>query len=308
MSSNLIDLLSLRDLPRGSAEAVLAAATSSVAPAAQLGPPLRLSDAEEKAMASLLVEVKQRLQLFDIEQTRETNAKITDFLTSTLLNTALRNADVAPIRERLGEAGQLRTDLYRVEFPPDKEETIKSLGVSTEQVIQIVKSPQRVQHLRNTISNVPTPETIPNISLYASTNASKREKDLRTLLVLTMRTHDRQVVWDVLVLYHSEFAFVPSDPVDILRAFVGKYGLDIRVAGSDARKLFLNEQVPIISESPSTELISIPKGQSRRGYLRAFARREDELVIIGIAFGVNVDEYFASLSKHGISARLSHRG
>jgi len=300
MPSSLTDFTSLRALPAASRELVLAAASSSLAQETS-GPPLRLSPVEQSAESALLEEARSFLNIPDAEDSREVQNRVAAYLSETLLRSALTGVDVTPVRRRLGRLGELRPDLYEISFAQGRDSQITmNLGVSREDVIGFVKQPQAVQHLRSLIENEADAEVAPDMSFYAVTPIPRRPKDLRTLVIMTTRKDDRQIIWDVLALYHSEFGSLPSEPIDLLQAFLTKYGVDVRVGQSEPRKLFLFERVQALPGQPPSAQVSASFGPFS-GEFRSFLRLYPNFAIISVVFGVNETRYLDTLRRHGLS-------
>ena len=140
-------LNSLSRLEPEFAEVVLSCVTLSLVPKPgieyEVGFSEILGDVEEQVLG----ETRQRLKLSASDTSDQARIKVLELLSKEMSNSVLGRADEALIKARLGQRGDLRSDLYEVKFEDPYHKEFVKLGTRPLHVEQAIHRPDDVEHL-----------------------------------------------------------------------------------------------------------------------------------------------------------------
>jgi hypothetical protein len=125
------------------------------------------------------------------------------------------------------------------------------------------------------------------------------------LLVQTRREGDLQTVVSAWRVYHEDVDLHSvTKPIELLRAFVDKYGIEFSIADdSRKRKFVLYENIPI-AQDRTTEVFKLPQPEKRAfEWCNVFRRSKGELEI-AVAYAIDVTRYAEDLRRHGVTVNL----
>jgi hypothetical protein len=147
--------------------------------------------------AVVLEEVLRNLRLSRSELTAANRPVILEELYTQTLSNALTEERVSAARQRLGMSGDLRPDLYKLEFP-DSFSLFEQLGTRRAHVQAAISSPDKVQHL---LPERIRPDDTAFVSLFLKRIESSG-RDSFFLLIQTRRSQDTQIVGPSCRLYY----------------------------------------------------------------------------------------------------------
>jgi hypothetical protein len=287
-------LKTLKDLDPKDAEKFLSEVTQKLLPNPGIDSE---SDRFSELGSQVLEEVYTRLELDKSDSSQWARHKLLKFLVDEMSRYALKDANLQNLKERLGQLGYLRSDLYRIQYKGSWAETEKQ-GIRRSHVEEAVHKPDATEHL--------LPERIqqrgnPLISLFMK-NATSSRGDRFTLLVQATRIADVQRIDNVWRVYHSDVDLSSiREPLKILRAFVDVYGVSFKVGKSLSSKFFLYEAVPILDKRNKNSVIQIDNVQEANLIASTLFRISSlHVVEIAIAYIIDVKKYFKDLRKHGV--------
>ncbi len=255
---------------------------------------VELSEAEK----ALLEEIRTQLELDAGDNSSGSQTQILQTL-HTEMSAPLREhperAEAA--RARLGHLGILPERLYRIRFGDQFRESEK-FGIRRSHVEEAIGHPDHAQHI--------LPESIrsgehPAVSLFTKTVQGQRSYDTFTLLVTATRENAVQRVDLAWRVYHSDVTISQAyEPLNVLRAFVEKYGIECRVGSSAPAKFFCYEAFPLLPSqramNPITSISSTEKG------LASFLYRVSPLGVLEVALAYTIDltQYGDDLRQHNV--------
>jgi hypothetical protein len=245
---------------------------------------------------ALLEEINKRLGIEGIAKTPEAKARLFQFVANELVSVATDTAHLREARERIGQKGWLRPGLYEVKFAQPFTHSA-TFGVRRSHVEQALSNPDAIEHLFPEKKGLV--EVAP-LSLIAKRIDVGKNKDSFFLLVVARRQGfvlTVQMAWRV---YPEDVAVrAGTTPLEMLRAFVEKYGLVQRIAGKEA-KFFDYMAIPW-GESDKHELtIEVLRPDNRPIHQLQMIRPlpQKQMVEIGLCLAIDDDKYRADLAQH----------
>jgi hypothetical protein len=204
-------------------------------------------------------------------------------------------------RARLGQQGLLSSNLYQIQFHQTFVEAEKR-GIRKAHVEQAIHQPDSLQHV---LPEKIRSEDFPAISVYAKHHGTSHSTDRFTLLVPTLRRGATQIVSAAWRVYHSDVDLADAhEPLDVLRAFVGTYGINFRVGNSPLRKFFFYEAFPLMPGGQRTDITRIEAANPLDVASMSFLRVSSLGVIeVAIAYVIDRPPYINDLRKHGVQFR-----
>jgi hypothetical protein len=231
--------------------------------------------------------------------------KIYQLLSAEMSEIGLAGADVSHIRAKVGQRGELRPELYEIQFS-NKFADSEHFGVRKNHVIEALRKPDYVEHFD------PNPDPSEEkpfkpISLYTVTHNKLSNRDRFTLLARTIRNGYIQKVVEAWRVYHTDVDLSEKKlPIDIFKAFIDKYGVFLK-AGEQISKLFIYQHVQFdFEDDPRISLLNLigpafPQEHGAvTGALDIKKSRLHNKIIIGMAYAIDVNMYAADLRKHGV--------
>lgn len=292
----------LKQLDAAAAEDILTHATLSLLPDPGIEGKSGLGGGDPSLADRVLGEVRRRLHLASDDVSSPAKARILDYLTNEMSTYALRNANLNEIRARLGRRGVLPAGEYRIEFTEYFRTRQSSSAVPRSEILETIRYPDYTQHIQ--------PERVfktqgEAITLLVKASSGGQISDPSLLLVHTLRRDDHLRVWVAWRIFPSEVALQGAQsPVDLLKAFVDKYGVWFQVVGGAPTKLILDDPVLIRPERipPDMEVldpVDLPRGSHAEA---TWMLNPVGLDIVGVffAYAINLTQYFSDLRKHGV--------
>lgn len=237
-------------------------------------------------------EIIKSLNLKGIDQFHELKAKLLAFVGNEIRALALESKDISKARKRLGQKGMLSPKAYQVKFAQEFFKFCIPLGVTKNEVVQSIGSPDMFEHFLPEIEDCPEA-----ISLY--TKMFKNGADPYTLMVDSRRVGDELNVHFAARVYHSDVDLLAvNSAMDILQAFTDKYGWEITL-GSQKGKLIKNF---ILNGAKFFQIETMHPVGKKTVYRYSFRRLTDDRIEFSIAYGVDIDLYAEALRSHGVAA------
>jgi len=92
-----------------------------------------------------------------------------------------------------------------------------------------------------------------------------------------------------------------ADPLDVLRAFVDRYGLTFTVgADPQERKFILYETIPLPKDA-QTDLLKLHNKAGQKFEASNLFRVRDGVAEVAIVYAIDIDRYAEDLRKHGVN-------
>jgi hypothetical protein len=299
-------LLSLEHLSSADARKLLLAAVWALLPHTEDDAPP--PPVVEERLHALRQEISERAGIHDPPTTAEI-AAILKLVADEMYDLSLRGIDQDRVRRSVGQRGLLRPDLYRLRFGEEFDQLTGPLsGVTKPVVVEVLTSPDQVQHLLTT----PKPGNQPAISWYAKVFAEGGQ-DRYTLLTETTRRGDEQAVGHVWRVYHSDVVLREAvSPLEVLERFVDVYGLLFRVPNErDAKKLRLYGAFTIPGAPFRGPLnvrrffrVSAPPDQA---FVGTSNYHVSDLGVLqyAVAYFIDASRYQRDLVRHGVASVLA---
>lgn len=304
MSSSGNHLRFLDSLTPLDAQAALSAATSSLLPDPGVAKEVKLA-ADADVVARVLRESRLALGIEEGSFSAESRSQLLEFLSDRLIDRVLTNADETQIKNRLGDSGDLRDDLFGVSLTKDNADQLAKFGIFAANLKDAVRHPDRVQHLRPDQIRM---SGLDQISLLLQLPTAISRADPFSLLVLTTRKGSEHVIDAAFRIYHSDVAVGEStSPLAALRNFLDRYGLFVEVGNHLRTKLSMYEVIPFdpkVGVMP-VRLVDEPTPIPAFSMVARIRMQEHLHVIeVGLAYAVDLRKYVRDLVKHGVKASL----
>lgn len=249
----------------------------------------------------LLAEIRRIAKLRPADDSARARTVILSHLSKAMADQTLDNARVNEIKARLGQRGELPATLYRLQFRDSLREAEKR-GIKRSHIEDVVYArDSMVEHL--------LPDQIqvggyPAVSIYGKTYGETRSRDRFTLLVLTNRANDVQVFDAAWRVYHSDVDVSKvSSLLDLLRAFVGVYGLDISLSDLPRERFIFYKTFQTAPSPKPTKLIQVFADITPMPNFEVssfFRYDPNGLMEVAIAFAINLTRYKEDQRRHGV--------
>ncbi len=241
-------------------------------------------------------EIVKRLNLKNTDHLYEAKSKLLEFVGREIRGSAIESGHISSVRKRLGQKGMLSPNAYQIKFNQDYYKLCEPLGITKNEIRQVIESPDIFEHF---IPEVVINETFEAISLYVKTYS--KCADPYSVLVDTRRAGDELSVHFALKVFHSDVDISDvSKPTDLLKTFTDKFGSEITIDEQSGR-LILNKSLDARTFRLATR-ISQPHTLTRLSY-RAL---ENGKIEVAIAYGVDLKLYAESLRLHRVKVEASY--
>ncbi|HEX3681054.1 MAG TPA: hypothetical protein VHU83_00835 [Bryobacteraceae bacterium] len=272
-------------------------------------------NAPARSREKLLHELRQKLKLSEDDQSPRAQAEIFDTLSSEISKYALKDSDIRQIKARLGARGDLPPGAYEIDIDPAVRGGLASRGIRPSHIEEAVRAPDALRHL-----NSQTCEFL--VSLFVKRVGSG--KHAFTLFVVAQRDGYLLRVRDALRVYDADVNREhATEPLAVLRAFLNKYGLPVRM-GPKSGLLLLNEVFPFVGTRKDVDDVTFIAGKPWREFNATNQWESDfgrfavagspilnavllwkhsamlNVVEIPIAYAFNGDQYDDDLRGHGV--------
>lgn len=279
-------LATLRKLDKPHRRAVLSAVASRLTPSPfededQAIPP------EER---SLIGELGQRFGFSGLNIPDRLRPAVERMITTELRDSLVETGDISHVRERVGQKGLLRPDLYDIGFSPAFTGTSAKMGVSKDLAYRCVSSPTAVEHL--------APDEWGLIGLEAQSVFSIPHPTVSgcTVLAITVRKNAAHTVDASWLAFHDVLGCNVDDrPTAVLKRFVDHYGDEITVGGMTSKFIILTSSQAVSNTAVLTRTTTDPADVRVTIW-----RSKMGIVYVGLAYAIKVLPYLADLAAHGI--------
>lgn len=308
----MTELNILRDKDPREVALLLAGVSSSMLPNPGVGQVLHRTATDPEFIKAVLSEIRHRLTIREDDYSRKTQARIYAFLSDALSNAALANTDVKNIKARLGNKGELRPSDYEIRINDDVVPMLEALGTKRSHVIEAILRPDKVTHLLNN-ANLEV-QFRPTISIKSIDNRNPEDRFI--LLIHSVRDGNTQHIGSAFRVYPSDVDLTTaSEPVDVLKAFVNKYGLTFQL-GVRVSKCMVDEVLEVkrstlaLIDRKDRSAFTLLDGEKGDYFLPLVDYLESQLqgsegeslVNITLAFMVDISAYVSTLRKHGVQS------
>jgi hypothetical protein len=289
-------LKSLRDLSPPEAELALAEIAQSLLP--QPFPP------DERPLnrmhQKVLDELYKKLNIDVVKFSSGDTVKVLEALIREISASVLSGPRAEAARARLGRRGDLRLDLYRLTFSPafDLEEM---RGIRRSHVQDALRNPDAVEHLAEE-----TEESM-GVTLIAKKHIGPDAEGNFVLLVQALRNEDQLGVAKAVRIYYSDVDLrLASKPVDMLKAFLAKYGVPFYLPTLGPVKYLIGEFIPG-DVNPRSLNIRIPgfEGVPLEG-VGTLRPTTLGVMHIPLAYFINSEQYVVDLRRHNVQVSPSY--
>jgi hypothetical protein len=286
-------LETLRKHDRKEAERILSSLTSELLPNPEIYIRAGLG-VDPDLHSKIWKEIRRRVKVDPSDTSANSRAKLFEFLFREMSQGALTASTLESTKARLSFRGELRPDLYEVQFRPVFIPS-KEHGVRPNHVLEAIRNADDVEHL-NLLDN----EVL--LSLFLRTHSDFPNQDPFALLVVAERVGAHLEVGSALRVYLSEVDYSAAQgPLDVLRLLVGKYGFFLTI-GHVTTKLIVNETITIEGPLRDKTFIKVHAAEdaSILGAVIGRPRRLHNSHGIALGFALDQIKYAADLRKHGL--------
>jgi len=282
----------LADFPKDRATEVLATAARTLLPNPGIAPMAALTDVDYEIVERVLAEARARLKLGK-DGSAKSISRLAEFLAYELSNTLIPNDESEEIRARIGSKGFLPTSLYRMEFTPKFDAGVDFYQVSRNHIRNAVLHADMTEHL---MSEIVAGDDTPFGSLFFFTPPIKKGPAY-SILIKADRIGARLLIDEAYRVYHDEIRLVDAgSPLEILRRFLDKFGLDIELNGERSRLIIRK-----VIYATAGQVITLVHGDGSR---IAHKCENDGPVEVVLAYSVSDGLYAEQLMRHGVEAKI----
>jgi len=285
-------LKTLADRPEAEQARILSAAVDHLLP--RPSPEPELAGEYSTAVDALLKEItSQRIK----PTTKDPKAVVFQVLNGELRRLLLDDNQTRAAKARLGQRGDLPAPQYRIELDPNFRLGPRRRGITRTHVENALYSPDDVQHLLG--DRFADSGSLSAVSLYIKRHANKmRPQDSYILLVQTRRVQDVQHVSTAWSIYPTEVELTDAKtPLDMLKAFVRKYGVDFYI-GERKADFVLYEAIPLVQSGAQTRVFHVEhKGPLETTQL---FRQTAGVVEVAVVYAIDMARYWSDLAQHGV--------
>lgn len=291
-------LQTLRKHDPSEAARILSAVTFELLPNPEVGRRPQHLAVDPQLHTELWQEIRRRAKVDPSDSSPHMRGKIFEFLFAEIAQVALPKSGVDSVKSRLSLRGELRPDLYEVEF--DRSFRVsEEHGVRRNHVLEAIRNADDVQHL-NLFDNAEL------VSLFLRTHDDFPSADPFALCVIGRRVGARLNISEALRIFRSDIDYTAAgNPLDVLRMLANKYGYYMTVGHITERFIF-NKIVTIEQnkfEDRNVVKISALKGSSILTVLLGAKLRLHDSHGIALAFALDQKRYADELRSHGLHVK-----
>ena len=290
-------LAKLRKFDQRTRAGILAGLTQELLPSPGFAEVKVPPNVPSELYATLLGDIRRQLDIPPGDPSPDAMRRMLSFLNTQLREAILDTSQIKKIKERVGDKGILRPDLYTINFSDSFRDLSETMGVQRQRAKRIVLNSRVVEHL---LPEMFGQEDGQGKSLFVETTT---DPDPHSLLILADRAKDVLTIHQGWLIFHSDVDVSNTKtPVDLLRAFVAQYGVEIMVAGRPEGKFLLYRSFDHIRPNTQFELLR-PHTPPSTPLDSNFSFRHstvDAKIEVALAFSIDVLKYAADLRKHGI--------
>ena len=292
---------SLKAFDPATANSILAAAALSTAPNPGISGEDEFEKAYQEHIGTVLSEIRQKLQLAAMDNSERARVSIDRFLSKALDENVIPGGAAEAALARAGQSGRLSPSIYKVVQPEHFRRVFYSLAVTKDQVHEGINEPDDYQHLMTEDALVGEADVF---SIFMKQARAKKGIDANWLLVQSYRRGIEQIAQSAWRIYPKDVDLQHAqEPLDVLRAFVEIFGLNVMVGDTKAK--FIDKKT--FTKSPvSDELDFLVGAESPPGvhFFHSWSHRKTpnpSIFHVGLAYCINLTQYRASLIAHGAS-------
>jgi hypothetical protein len=291
-------LRTLKDYPINDYRGIVASAASAMFPDPYSG---EIELPKSGQTRSVIEEAADRLGI-DLVVLNDKDVKrlvslLNDELRKTVFNERQKNLTL----EELANRGMLDTAQFQIKNSKLLRDQAKKLGLSVSELLDAVEHPTSYQHLSADSDML---EGAKLFSLFVKFIPDACEDEVIWDLVFAMREKRTMTALSGWRIYRSELAeefdVDGATPLDLLMAFVERYGLPVSVSGMTERKFILYKRIPVgEGEDPKKILrIQAPEGIDFEQHMLVRVNDSPRSIDVSVAFMIDVTSYKESLDRH----------
>jgi hypothetical protein len=197
----------------------------------------------------------------------------------------------APVPSASPQPPTRRTTMKKLQIPPPLTNPCpEGMGFPASRMQSIIETPDQ-QHKVNAgglMIDLFAKYTFSYTDLVLTAIASESARTLPVAFAFRAFADD----------YPTSLSEMP--PLDVLKAFIAKYGLPVRLAGQ-TKLLHLPETITLTGPAPAQNLVEVVNLSRHQFIARQFFRLASPTQIdVGLVFAVDVTKYAESLAAHGL--------
>lgn len=289
---------SLREYSKTGALGVLSQIASSFTPESPVESEQQPEQVDFQS-PTVLQEIYKRLGLKMDDYSPEAKDKVLQFVSDQIRQTVLSGTDEDKIKSRLASKRILRPDLYVISI--GDADWIGGRGIRRQQIHDAINYADRIEHVP---LNGMFSDDQEELSFYLQYVRGDESRRVFSLLVVASRKGYELKVIDALRVYPSDVEVAnTSEPIDMLKKFVEKYGLVMTVGGAQSKFFLLArfEKPRIIgNEQPIIEGHN-QNGDSFQSIM--ILKDEPHMHEVVMAYAVNETIYRRGLKRHGVQVK-----
>lgn len=256
----------------------------------QVGPNLSdLSDAEKDALNQITAMLGASAN--ELIYSALVRQKALEILTRSMQANVLTEQRSRNAKESLGNAGLLTPALYTIEFN-DLIKAFESLGERRNNITQVVHSPDVTQHLAppgGWDSDANESQSI----FVREIKPTKKKKFLQ--MVIATRSGSKLTFCAAWRFYSELISWDGTmSPLDLLKKFVEKYGMEFSIGDSSPTKFVLNETITFPPGTLPEKEIHLPERHLSHSYIAQISMKSDPIrnnLFLSLGYVIDTHSY-----------------
>lgn len=213
----------------------------------------KLVRAYDSEARELLSQIRTQLRIYDDEST-EAQLSISNYITKAIQQNLFSDKDVNQALAAAGQAGRLNPAIYIVVQPRGFSDLFSLLSVKPSHVDDAVKHPDDYQHIMDAKAN---DESKGKISIFLKKVTAAKQGNDHWLLVQTLRDGLKQIAQSAWRVFPDVVELSKAEkPIDVLKAFVDAFGVEISLAGITGKFI---ESIPAKKGEHTTMAFSVTR-------------------------------------------------
>ena len=287
--------------------AILAAAALATAPNAGIDDSANnLIREYQTEINAVLEEIRKKLNIRTGDRSPTANTSVDIFLGRALEESVLAGGRIDDALKRVAQAGRLNPAAYRVIQPETFKQQFYPLSISKPQVEDAIHRPDDLEHLM-TDNSVDDEHDI--FSLFMK-RAGGKGHEPNWLLVQCVRHGIDQVTQAAWRIFPTDVDLsTAQQPLDVLKAFVEKFGVEIAVEGHLGKFIDQTQVRKLASEETVTFNLASHQKERDHSYFWSTSHRQTKdptIVNVGISYCIDMTVYRQALLAHGASVRRNY--
>lgn len=232
-------------------------------------------------------------------ETDQGKARLLEALSDRIAEPLKEGATAQDAKERLWLRGLLAPRQYEVVFPASVDSYLVINDARKNHLERAIRSPSMVQHLQ------PDLEAAEETAVTLFVQRHTVQGNTASLLVVAIRERNKIRVDAAWRVFDSDVpgAAYASSPLDLLKAFVAKYGGPFSVYGGPPRS-FMEHETQRVIDPNALPMQPLERREGRYVGTMRFKVSKLGVVVVALGYQIFLPPFIEDLKRHGVAARV----